>query len=157
MRKHHTTAITVLIGLAGYNLALAALAATEKPAITYKNLPIPIQQTSYKAGEIVRTNLEYCVTRSTKYTISQKLVELKTNKEYFLPAAIIDVRWGELAPHESPLGDDDEDCRSAEGIPKQLPKNIPKGTYKFLWTGFSDGRYANTVEYRYESQTFTIR
>ena len=157
MRHHHALAIGLMIVLAMYNFSMAFLSATEKPALEYYNLPVQSQHKEYHSGDVVSFKFEFCVLRSTKYTITQKLLNVDTLEEYYLPTAIVDMRKWELRPTEDKIGDDDEDCRIANSTPKILPTNLPHGRYKFMWTGFSDGKYKNTVEYRYESQPFTVK
>lgn len=122
--------------------------ALEKPPIVYTVLPIPVEDKAYHPGDSIEMRFEYCVRRSTRYTVSQRLVNVDTLEEFNLPQFTVAVVKN---TKENP------DCRMAHGVPKIIPEDTPSGLYKMVFTSYSDGRFGGAIEYNYESEEFFIQ
>lgn len=121
-------------------LIYIVLLLTEKPPISYANIPFPvIGKTTYKPWETVYFAIQRCVTRDITYSFTANLVDLSRGTEYAQQSSNVSATaW----------------CEGILSVPTVVP-DLPSGAYKKTFKIIAEWRFRNFV-IPIETQKFYI-
>jgi hypothetical protein len=115
---------------------------TEKPFLSYDNVPFPVLNQPLRAGSIVEMKVVRCNSdKDTRlYGTSREILNLDNGKTYIQPATVVSIKPG---------------C--TEGISRinSIPEDAPPGRYKLQGTAEVNSRLNHWLVH-WESQPFTV-
>lgn len=114
---------------------------TEDPSVRFTNIPFPVDKAMYHSNETVEMTLEQCADETTRYSYTQKLVNLQTG---------IAVKVGEVTRIAK------EGCTTLPANTITIPKGTDAGAYIVLFSVVNEGTLTGRIYSSAKTETFQI-
>lgn len=114
---------------------------TEDPSVRFTNIPFPTDKSTYHPTNAVEMTLEQCADETTRYSYTQKLVNLQTG---------IAVKVGEVTRIAK------EGCTTLPANTITIPKGTDKGTYIVLFSVVNEREFMGRIYSTAQTDRFNI-